>query len=280
MQINVIDLTPIYIQCMPNKRWTDYEKAYPTLFQHYHRYWADADAEYALRTADTVREKTALVESRLPFVKTILTQKGFSDEVIVVLFVGKDTTNGHAFWDEQRHKFVVWLPVEAYATQKQIDIFAPHELIHALHYTRYPEFYFRNEHQMKLVGRQIITEGMATFGTMQVMGCDEVTALWADYVSPEFASHWYEQCQNREREMVSKILEEWETSQEENKWFMMWDERDVTRCRGGYYVGLRVMQEINRRHKVDLHALLSLNAKELEKLALEVVSEMATKDPA
>ena len=280
MQINVIDLTPTYIWCMPLSRWRDYENSYPSLFQHYHLYWAEEKAKYSLRLADVIRERTALVKSRLPFIAKVLTEKGFADEVIVVLFVGKGTTNGHAFWDEQRQRFVVWLPVESYVTPKQVEVFATHELVHALHYTRCPELYFRNEYEMKLVGRQILTEGLATSGTMQAMGSSEIMALWADYASLEFVNHWYKQCQNREQEMLGRVLADWRISREKNEWFMMWDEADVTRYRGGYYVGLRVMEEIGSRHKLDLEALLSLPVKKLEELALEIILEMAVKNPA
>ena len=75
--------------------------------------------------------------------------------------------------------------------------------------------------------------------------------------------------------MLRRVLAEWEVSRKENDWFMMWDETDVTRYRGGYYVGLRVMQEIHRRYKRGLKGLLSLPAKELEKLVLKVLPEMA-----
>ena len=275
MQIYTIDLTPLYIRCATEKQWRDYENSYPALFRHYYLHWADSDAKYPLYVADVIREKTLLVKSRLLSIERMLTIEGFTDEVIVTLFVGKNTTNGHAFWDEQRHGFVVWLPVESYTTANQVDIFAMHELIHALHYTRCPDLYFGDRRQMNLVGRQIITEGMATFGTMQVTGCDEVTALWADYVSQEFARRWYKQCQVQEQEILDKVLTEWNVSRIANDWFMMWDETDVTRYRGGYYAGLRVMQEINRRYKFDFKALLSLPAKEQEKLALKVISAMA-----
>lgn len=275
MQINLIDLTPTYIRCMSFRRWRDYEGSYPPLFQHYHLYWAGVNAEYFLRSADVVREKTALLKSRLPFVEKTLTKKGFADEVVVVLFVGKGTTNGHAFWDERRQRFVVWLPVESYATPKQVEVFATHEVIHALHYTRCPDLYFRNAYEMKLVGRQILTEGLATFGTMQVLDDSEVMALWADYVSLEFADRWYKACQNREQEMLNRVLTEWKVSQRENGWFMMWDEADVTRYRGGYYVGLRVIKEVSRRYRLNLEALLSLPARELEELAIEVIFEKA-----
>ncbi len=264
MRIDLRDLTPDYLRCMPGRKWGTYESAYPALFRHYHRYWASPAAEYALREADVVREKTTLLTSRLPVLERRLTEAGFSDEVPVVLFVGKNTTNGHAFWDEQRGKFVVWLPVEAYATSRQVDVFVTHELIHALHYTRRPEFFFQNEHQRKLVGRQVVTEGIATFGSMRITGCDAVTALWADYVSPEFASRWYDQCRRREREILGRIRAAWETSSEKNEWFTMWDADDVTRYRGGYYAGLRLIQAIHTEHGLSLPELLALDARQLE----------------
>ncbi len=272
MRVEVVDLTPVYLRYALRGRWRDYEASYPALFRHYHRYWADAGAAYALRSAAVIRERAALIRSRLPVIEGSLTARGFADEVVVVLFVGKGTTNGHAFRDEQRRRYVVWLPVESYTTPEQVDVFGTHELIHALHYTRCPELDFRDEAEMKLVGRQVLTEGLATFGTMQVMGGGEIRALWADYVPQEFAARWYERCRAQEREMLGAIRAAWRVSRADNAWFSMWDEEDVTRYRGGYYAGLRIIEAVSRRYALDLAALLSLPAKTLEERALDIIS--------
>ncbi len=275
--MDVIDLTPLYIQAQGGDL-RDYHAAYPELFQHYYRFWADGEGP-APFPREVVRERAALLRARLPGVQKALVRRGFPEPMTLVLFVGRGTTNGHAFWDSARRAFVVWLPVEAYTTALQADLFVAHEWLHALHYTRHPELYFHDERAKNRVGRQLLTEGVATWGTLQVMGVDEIEALWADYVSPEFAAGWYRQCRLREREMARRLLAEWQGSRETNDWFAMWDEHDVTRYRGGYYMGLQVMERLHREHGLDLSALLNLAPRTLERWARAALEAMAGEDP-
>jgi len=274
MQVELLDLTSEYPHYATRKSEKDYFESYPALFQHYYRYWA-VPGDLVRLTEHAVKEKAGLIKSRLPSLEQKFTRKGFTDTVRVVLFVGADTTNGHAFWDGNRQDFVTWLPVEAYATPLQVDVFVTHEIIHALHYTRSPDFYFRNERAKYLVGRQVITEGIATWGTKFITGQDDVRALWADYVSPSFAEQWYKQCRAESQVMAQRILDQWNESREENEWFSMWDKEDVTRYRGGYYVGLRVIEKACGEQALDLHSLLALGKQEAETLVLRILREMA-----
>ncbi len=274
MQLDLIDLTPQYLQSRLHQRGEDYFAAYPALFQHYYQHWA-APNDLASLPAEVVREKVALLKSRLPAIQEAFSQHGFAETIPVVLFVGANTTNGHAFWDASRQAFVVSLPIEAYATPLQVDIFVTHEVIHALHYTRRPEFYFHDPSTQHLIGRQIITEGLATWGTLTLTGSDDLTALWADYVPRAFAQRWDAQCQARKQEMAQRILKAWNERQEGNDWFAMWDPEDVTRYRGGYYIGLQAIRKVHQEHALDLQALLSLARARFEELTLAALQEIA-----
>jgi len=233
---------------------------YPALFRHYERFWGMPGAAYGPYPEGQIRDQAALVRSRLPQIAARLAVAGLDDPVTVVLLVGQGTTNGHAFWDPDAQSFVVWLPVEAYATPLQVDVFVTHEVLHGLHYTRQPALYFHTEAEQHHVGRQILTEGVATWGARTLLGLDDLTALWADYVPRAFAQKWYRQCQHREPEMAHRVLADWDSSPETNDWFAMWDEADVTRYRGGYYLGLRAVETMQRGHALDLPALLNLDA--------------------
>ncbi len=274
MQLDLLDLTPQYLQYGLHQRQEDYFATYPALFRHYYRYWAE-NGELVSLTQDAVREKVTLVESRLPEIERAFTRQGFLDKVQVALFVGANTTNGHVFWDQPRRSFVVWLPVEAYASPLQVDVFVTHEIVHGLHYARCPEFHFQDEQTKHLVGRQVITEGTATWGTQVILGHDEKTALWADYLSPVFVRQWYARCRAREPEMARRILQEWSESSKDNAWFGLWDKNDVTRYRGGYYVGLQVIRKIHQSQKLDLQSLCSFEKQTLETIALGVLKGMA-----
>ncbi len=278
MRIELIDITPEYLQYAHKQRKELYFAMYPELFQHYYQYWADP-GDIVLLTDCTVKEKVSLIKSRLPFIENTFTSNDFADKIYVVLFVGANTTNGHAFWDKNRQTFVVWLPVEAYTTTLQVDVFVTHEIIHALHYNKRPDFYFQDKRTKYLTGRQIVTEGIATWGTQFIMGYDDVTALWADYASPSFTERWYKQCCVRLPIMAQRILEEWNDSHEENAWFSLWDENDVTRYRGGYYVGLEAIKKICEEQDINFHLLLSLEKHKMETLVLKVLRQMPTNKP-
>ena len=275
MQIELLDITPKYLQYATQQREQAYFATYPELFRHYYQYWA-VPGDLIRLPENVVQEKALLIKSRLPILEQGFTREGFSDGVRVVLFVGSNTTNGHAFWEEKAQSFVVWLPVEAYASALQVDVFVTHEVIHALHYARRPEFYFQNGKARHLVGRQVITEGVATWGTRVIMKYDDVTVLWADYVSSSFAKQWYEQCHVQLLDMAQRILNEWDESREENEWFSLWDERDVAHYRGGYYVGLQAIKKIYEEQALDLNTLLSLEKRGLEMLIMRMLREMST----
>ncbi len=274
MRIELLDITPKYLQYAIHQREQAYFSTYPELFRHYYRYWA-APGELVRLPESMVQDKVTLIKSRLPILEQAFARRGFSDRVRVVLFVGANTTNGHAFWDADHRSFVVWLPVEAYTSPLQVDVFATHEVMHALHYTRHPEFYFQDEEAKHQVGRQVITEGLATWGTQVIVEYDDTTVLWADYVSSSFAKHWYERCCVHMPEMAQRILNEWDDSRRENEWFSLWDEGDVTRYRGGYYVALQAMKKICEGQVMDLHSLLSLEKQRVETLVLGALREMA-----
>ncbi|NPA27194.1 MAG: hypothetical protein GXO36_06330 [Chloroflexi bacterium] len=261
MPWQILDLVPDYL------RWQGdpdaYRARYPALFQHYERFWGMPGAAYGPYPEHQIRDQAALVRSRLPQIAARLAAAGLDDPVTVVLLVGQGTTNGHAFWDPDAQAFVVWLPVEAYATPLQVDVFVTHEVLHGLHYTRQPALYFRTEAEQHHVGRQLLTEGVATWGTRALLGLDDLTALWADYVPPDFARAWYDQCRRREPEMARRALAAWDTSPETNDWFAMWDETDVTRYRGGYYLGLRAIDAVQQRLGLDLPALLAMETPRL-----------------
>ncbi len=74
---------------------------------------------------------------------------------------------------------------------------------------------------------------------------------------------------------MARIMHEWNASPQDNPWFTMWDETDVSRYRGGYYVGLRVFQELVRRHQADLPTMLAWEARVLEARVLETLTQLA-----
>jgi len=257
------DLTTQYISFVIEENDPSrYEKEYPSLFAHYHRFWS-GDHTYYEKNAESIKSKSNLIFSRLPCIQSAFARIGLNtNDVDIILFVGNRTSNGHAFYDNG--KFVVWIPVETYSTQSQVDIFVTHEIIHALHYWNVPEFYFHSKAEQYSFPRQIITEGIATYLTSYVLGCDPLTALWADYLSTADAQKWYDRCETSKKDLYKYALDNFNAYDPANSFFTISDSDDVMHNRGGYYVGLKVIQHIIEQNKCRVHDLLIMNRQEIE----------------
>jgi hypothetical protein len=144
--MQIIDLTTQYIHSVVHQDNPDsYESSFPHLFEHYYRFWAPRGTYFYRDVKEIQRRRKRMVE-RLAFLENRFLSKGLVlDKLVTVLFVGRGTSNGHAF--PFGEKWVVWLPVESYPSSFTIDVFASHEIGHALHYQKRPEFFFDTEEE-------------------------------------------------------------------------------------------------------------------------------------
>jgi hypothetical protein len=246
--------------------WERYERHYPALFEHYFRYWCPRERGRPTFDTNGIRERARRVLRTLDVIEPRLKERLSIRELTVVLFVGGDTSNGHAFLDGDR--CVVWIPVETYATDHRAHIFLTHEIIHGLHYSRAREFFFQDELSKNQLGRQLITEGVATFLTAQILGVSEQEALWADYLTPEQFGSWLVECQMREPELRAFFREHFFESMVEPALFQANNPADVVNYRAGYFVGLAVVRNLLDREKLSLQDLLELPRQQFESFAL------------
>ena len=123
----------------PEKNWEDYKQLYPELFDHYFRFWCPHSWENKVYDTDELRIKARRVTQALDSIAAKFSESQLDiDDLQVVLLVGADTSNGHAFLD--RGKCVIWLPVETYTTDLLAKVFITHEFAHGLHYSMTPDF--------------------------------------------------------------------------------------------------------------------------------------------
>lgn len=269
--MHLIDITPNYIKYVIRQDQPElYEASFPQLFAHYERFWA-SPGEYFYRNEDEILRRTELIGSRLAFLEERFSSQGLGLEgVEVVLFVGRSTSNGHAF--RLGEKWVVWLPVESYPTPLCVDVFVAHELAHAVHYQRQAEFFFETEAQKVNVFRQVVTEGIATLSSRQVLDIDEKQALWADYLPADQIQQWYAECVRREAEILASVAGKLESSDEDL--FSYRGGEDILMNRAGYYAALRIIQRILDQNQWTLRELFSIGKQDFLKRIRALLAEV------
>ncbi len=265
--MNIIDLTEYYTsEMLKTKNLRAYEQSYPALFSHYFKYWARRKYFSNHLSRDEVKKRKKLIIEALHDIEKCLTSAGFEmRNMDVILFVGQGTSNGHAFKDGK--KFIVWLPLEGYETKLQSKIFITHEIIHALHYSHSPDFYFNNVAEKKSVIRQLITEGIATYLSMKALKEDEGVALWADYLTKSKLKIWLQECRQKEQMLYKFILKNFSSSNSNIGLFYANDPTDIVNYRAGYYVGLKLVEDIAKKEALSNQDLLNIPKNKFENIA-------------
>ncbi len=268
--MKIIDLTPLYLKYIIQENRRDlYFKSYPKLFRHYFKYWAQIEYfKPLLSDPQKIKHRIILIKDSLKCIEKKFKSQGFNlNKIKFILLIGQGTTNGHAF--NENGNFNVFLPIEAYKTKKQMQIFICHEIAHALHYTSNKQFYFRNLKQKNELARQLITEGLATYFSIKVLKISPLLGLWADYINKAEAKKWLKFCQKNSKALKKYCLKN-QYSYEINL-FSANDPKNIWKYRAGYLVGLEFIFSI--AEKLDLKSILKLNKKHFYTLLTNKLSE-------
>jgi hypothetical protein len=277
--MQVHDLTGQFIELIrgeiDRQRYLD---SHPRLFEHYFTNWSAEDLPFAELTEDDVQAKATRIKTRLPEVEAQFEKAGFDlSDLPVILFVGHNTSNGHAaLFGDTYH---VWLPVETYTSDLLVDIFVTHEIAHALHYRLTSGFYLQSLQERHHIGRQLLSEGVATYMTKQVRGVSDRASLWADYLSEEDCQRWLKDCREQTPALCKLLLERFDDSETNFGLFVAADPDDVFFYRAGYWVGLKIIEDIAKRRSLALRQLLSFDREQFSKEARRILDE-STKNPA
>lgn len=260
-----INLIPQYKQSvLKNRDLNGYTKSYPALFRHYFRYWADRKLFHKTLTVEQTHRRVHFIIEELRIIKARLRHANLGVPLPpIVLFVGQGTSDGHAFYDGAR--LVVWIPIETYETKTQMQVFLLHEILHGLHYTTRPEFYFKNAREKRHIGRQIITEGIATYLTKYILNVDNATALWADYLPKSKSDSWLKECEKRKQELFAYVFKHWNKTSSKIELFFANNSSDILRYRAGYFIGLRLIEAFVQRKRYTPKELLHTSRPVLEK---------------
>ncbi len=239
------------------------------LFEHYFRYWGKPNSciiqAYPVSRIQYLRN---LALSRLPNIEKRFHETGLPlDCITVALMVGQGTSNGHALLME--HSVLVWLALESYASKKQMDVFFAHEIGHGLHYLANPDFFFNSREEKNHIGRQIITEGIATYITEQVMHFLPEDALWADYVESADKKKWVDSCTRKMPRLLTFVRTHWrDTDGSALDLFYANDPMNIFKYRAGYFLGRQIIHSFVRMNTISLKDLLRVPRQLLEEFCL------------
>jgi len=270
--MKIIDLTGQYIEhFINNQDQQSYENSHPKLFEHYYKFTNNERKIQTLPINDvTTRLKT--VKNELDYIEDKFDDYGLEiTHLKLILFVGIGITNGHAYRDN--NEFIVWIPIETYTSSILARVFITHEIIHALHYIKQPGFYFDNLDEMRVTSRQLITEGLATLLTREVLGVDDISALWADFLDNDTARRWIGDCQSRETEICEFLKNSYDKYNPDIQLFYASDPNNILAFRAGYYIGMKLLDEIINENDITARALIDIPRDEFEKLVLKKLSD-------
>lgn len=255
--MKIVDLTESYQKYyLDKKNLTSYLKTYPTLFDHYFNYWAKKEKFYPFLNSQAIRLRLKYLYAALPQVEQKI--ENFLDlslkDLKIIFFVGLNKTNGHAF-EENKRKFTVWIPIESYTSRMRAEVFLTHEIIHALHYSLAPQFYFHNKKEMGRVGNCLITEGVAIFLTVKILRIDIKKALFADYLSTGEADFLMTDFKKHQKEILIYIAENFNKNDSKGLFFAK-DARSIWLYQGGYLAGYKIIMKISQKYKISPQQIL------------------------
>ncbi|MEZ5357862.1 MAG: DUF2268 domain-containing putative Zn-dependent protease [Candidatus Zixiibacteriota bacterium] len=259
--MRIIDFTDRYLQYAGGKiSRAEYEQSCPELFEQYRLFNIAENWEYKSLSADDIKQGVDIIMDELSFIERRFRTDGFDlTDLELLLFVGGGSTNGHAV--ELDGRMAVWLPVETYTSPMLARVFIAHEIIHALHYTSRPEFRFTTSHKLLDFERSLITEGIATFLTAEILGMPLVDALWADHLPAEDAKRWMDTCNAKKRELLNYCLDHIDSKEQEPAFFRADNPGDIYEYRAGYYIGAMIARTIYIADNLMPQRLLSLDRK-------------------
>lgn len=269
--MKVIDLCHQYISCvLKTGDRTAYEKQHPELFDHYYEFYGDRNKPLVSISPEDLNHNLRIVKEELGRLKDPFKSRGFDiDNVEIILFVGQGTTNGHAM--RSGSDFKVWLPVEAYNTQLLSRVFIAHEIIHSLHYTRSSEFYYESREDMYRTGRLLITEGLATYITMEILGIGEGEALWADYLDKDHLTIWLDLCRKNQVKIKEILRRNFDGDHEGAILFQANNPNNILEYRCGYYFGMKIIEQISSKMNLSVEDLLEIPRNRFMKLAFDLL---------
>lgn len=201
----------------------------------------------------------------------ILVKAGVEATVDIAIVDGCQSSNGHALLLNGQP--TAWVSVSNYPSDETIKVFGTHEVIHALHYGYVSEYHFESKSEKDHVGRQLATEGLATFVTEKLLNLSESEALWSDYLTPNDLKLLMDEYRKHQSESATNILRDWDKT--DSLYFYANDRSDVDKYRSGYFIGRSVIARIAEQDEIGIYELLTMPRSVLDAKAKDVLKKMS-----
>lgn len=201
----------------------------------------------------------------------ILVSAGIESMVDIAILDGCQSSNGHALLLNGRP--TAWVSVSNYPSDETIKVFGTHEVIHALHYGYMPEYHFESKLEKDHVGRQLVTEGLATFVTEKLLNLSESEALWSDYLMPNDLELLMDEYRKHQSESATNILRDWDKS--DSLYFYANDRNDIDKYRSGYFIGRAIVARIAEQDEIGIYELLTMSRSMLDGKVKDVLKNMS-----
>lgn len=242
--MKIVDLTGLQPYLEEDVPPADRSDLLPNLIEHYTRYvapWPTADDGLATEAIIPQRNRVFdTLQQSIP----ILNEAGLNNErLIALLMVGQARSNGHAYLD---HGYAIaWFDIRCYDKPSTATIFSMHELIHAIHYQQDPQFYFNTQSERRNTERQLLTEGVATYCTKRLLGVSDVEALWGDELPPDASTAWLRECNENVPQLSHRLKSAISANDADDSLFLARNPNDPFGYRQGYYLGLRLIEQVS-----------------------------------
>lgn len=182
----------------------------------------------------------------------------------VVLLPDVAPMNGHAFLHDGYGVAFYLLKRDASAFYH--EVFALHEILHAVHYRESSDFAFDTRSWKQNTGRQFISEGVSTVLCALVLKCELDIALWADVLSSEERNAWMMSCEQYRGQLCKLVYDNFDGSAPIGL-FEYAPNQSPLLNRGGYWLGAMFIQELIRNGFTP-EALLAAKYSSIRRLAL------------
>lgn len=268
--MKLIDLTEDYIDNVcSNNNFDAYHQKCLTLFTHYYQYWSSKIESKVYQKSEIIKSRDLVVSVISNLEKKFRSQKIDISQLTIILFVGMGNTNGHAF--RYQDSFAVWIPVETYTNIADAEVFITHEIAHGLHYENSPKFYFESKHELKHIGRQLITEGVATYFSKMILEISNEKALWGNYLDSDSLHSWMQTCDSQFAQINKLVIDNFNNTNDNLEIFYANDREDIYKFRCGYYAGFKLVEGIVKKNNLTLAGLLKLPKDIFEKEILSIL---------
>ena len=230
----VLDCFPLGTNLLPN---IDERKLRVAFEEHLRQYWGGIHESVAFHTISVIDAYKCIHE-----VATTFSIHGIEDsKVLLMVLDDVIQPNGHAFLFDGLA--IAYYAIKAGYSLEYHRVFSTHEIIHAIHYQLSPTCYFNTIERHRHTGRQLLTEGIATTLSAQILNISMEKALWADIWPKNEIESWIRTCADSREDLFANALLSFNKASPLGMFDYVIDAEPII-SRSGYWIGANFIQHL------------------------------------